>query len=107
MREHGPPDATLSEHERQVLREIEAQLRRDGGLGARISHSSRGARGGWAAVLLVLGGALMLLAALTVSLLAAFAAGLLLAAGFALACVRSARALDGWLRRNAGAAPPR
>lgn len=100
MREQGPHDVTLSERERQVLREIEAQLRRDGRLLARATRSVRSVSGGWAAALLTLGAVVMFLAALTVSLLVAFAGGLLLTAGITLVCLRLAPAIARWLRQN-------
>lgn len=100
MREQGPHDVTLSQRERQVLMEIETQLRRERRVIARAPRLLRSVPGGWAAALLTIGAVVMLLSALAVSLLVALVGGLLLVAGVTLSCLRLAPAFVGWLRRN-------
>lgn len=99
MPEQRPRDVMLSQQEREMLREIEAQLR-DSRRAVRVSRSLAALPGWWAAALLTVGVVTLFLAAFTVSLPVALMGAALLCVGLVLGGLRLTPALAAWLQRN-------
>lgn len=102
MVDRGRDDVTLSERERQTLKEIEAQLLSSG---PRWSGGGRGLAAaarlpGWVAVVLLVVGSGIMLVSFTASLPVAVIGALICAAGIGLSCVLFIPRTVGWFKNQ-------